>query len=114
MSMTNCVNCGAAKEETDVKCPFCGTLYFDMTAIDFDSMKPVACAFILPGSKQKMTMLAIPQLDAIEAEAVPFFSDNRLAGDSFVDRYELRVSLRFNAVEHPDGSIFKVYQGGGA
>ena len=36
MSMTNCVNCGSAKDADAKVCPFCGTSYFDMTDIDLD------------------------------------------------------------------------------
>ena len=34
MSKTNCVNCGASKEVSDLQCPFCGTRYADLTTID--------------------------------------------------------------------------------
>ena len=34
MSMTNCVNCGSAKDVNATICPFCGTSYFDLTDID--------------------------------------------------------------------------------
>lgn len=34
MSKTNCINCGAAKESTDLQCPFCGTKYADFTTFD--------------------------------------------------------------------------------
>jgi hypothetical protein len=65
MSKTNCVNCGAAKDTSEIKCPFCGTTYMDFTAIDFTSGDPVVCQFVMPWSKQRtiMSMMAIPQLD---------------------------------------------------
>lgn len=34
MSKTNCINCGAAKEVSDLQCPFCGTKYADLTTFD--------------------------------------------------------------------------------
>ena len=34
MSKTNCINCGAAKESSDLQCPFCGTKYVDLTTLD--------------------------------------------------------------------------------
>ena len=34
MSKTNCINCGAAKEVSDMQCPFCGTKYADVTMFD--------------------------------------------------------------------------------
>ena len=73
MSKTNCVNCGAAKDASEIKCPFCGTTYLDLTAIDFASGDPVVCQFVLPdsirlcGSDRRviMSMLAVPQLEEI-------------------------------------------------
>lgn len=75
MSKTNCVNCGAAKDTSEIKCPFCGTTYLDLTAIDFDSGDPVVCEFVLPSMfrdgnsnrRMVMSMLAIPKLDQITA-----------------------------------------------
>lgn len=46
MSMTNCVNCGAAKKTTASVCPFCGTSYFDLTDIDLSKdRKPCVVRF---------------------------------------------------------------------
>ena len=41
MSKTNCINCGAAKEVSDLKCPFCGTEYTDISTIELFSGKPL-------------------------------------------------------------------------
>lgn len=79
MSKTNCINCGAAKDTSEIKCPFCGTTYIDMTAIDFSSDDPVVCQFVLPNNitinnskgRVVMSMLARPRLDRIDV------SDNR-------------------------------------
>ena len=38
---TNCPNCGAPLEIGKVKCPYCGTIYYDISAIDFDSGEPI-------------------------------------------------------------------------
>lgn len=38
---TNCPNCAAALEIGEVKCPYCGTAYYDLSAIDFDSYEPI-------------------------------------------------------------------------
>lgn len=84
MSKTNCINCGAAKDTNEIKCPFCGTTYLDFTAIDFSSEDPVVCQFVLPYSKPRtvLSMLAIPQLNSITAEPVTceiFGGGSRLA-----------------------------------
>lgn len=38
---TNCLNCGAPLEIGEVKCPYCGTTYYDLSAIDFNSNEPI-------------------------------------------------------------------------
>lgn len=51
MSMTNCVNCGSAKEISETVCPFCGTSYFDLTDIDLsDNRKPSIVRFKYGGA----------------------------------------------------------------
>lgn len=36
----NCPNCGAPYEILEVKCPYCGTAYFDMSMVDMDAKEP--------------------------------------------------------------------------
>lgn len=36
----NCPNCGAPYDIGLNKCPYCGTSYFDMSAIDFENGEP--------------------------------------------------------------------------
>ena len=51
MSMTNCVNCGSAKEVSASVCPFCGTSYFDLTDIDLsEDRKPCVVRFKYRGN----------------------------------------------------------------
>lgn len=38
---TNCPNCAAPLEIGEVKCPYCGTTYYDLSAIDFDNNEPI-------------------------------------------------------------------------
>ena len=113
MSRTNCVNCGAAKDTSEIKCPFCGTTYLDLTAIDFESGKPVVCQFVLPktcrapnGSKIIMSMLAIPQLGQIEQDC----STMEITGGwgqpvAFMPRYDISVGASFKPVSRKDGSM---------
>lgn len=64
MSKTNCINCGAAKDIDEIKCPFCGTTYIDLTAIDFDSHAPVVCDFVMPHTREVLQFVAIPSLES--------------------------------------------------
>lgn len=36
MKNRNCPNCGAPYEINKYKCPYCGTLYLDLSMINFD------------------------------------------------------------------------------
>ena len=40
MKGRNCPNCGAVYEIGKNKCPYCGTSYYDMSAIDFTNGEP--------------------------------------------------------------------------
>ena len=108
MSKTNCINCGAAKDTSEIKCPFCGTTYLDFTAIDFASGDPVVCQFVLPNNVRLgnsdgrviMSMLAVPQLEEISqtANCVDVFGGcERIY--SFIDSWDVNVGVSFKPVE---------------
>jgi len=108
MSKTNCINCGAAKDTSEIKCPFCGTTYLDFTAIDFASGDPVVCQFVLPNNVRLgnsdgrviMSMLAVPQLEEISqtANRVDVFGGcERMY--SFIDSWDVNVGVSFKPVE---------------
>ena len=102
---TNCVNCGAAIDIDSDKCPFCGTSYFDLTAIDFASKNPVALRLRLPLGKDKIvfSMLAIPELGSINqtANTVDIYS-GRAKLATMVSSYDTNVDLSFHAINRND------------
>ena len=57
----NCPNCGAPLDENYCKCPYCGTLYYDLTVLD-DS---VPCYVRFRTSMGLITALAKPELREI-------------------------------------------------
>ena len=38
--MRNCPNCAAPLQVENIRCPYCGTAYFDMSCIDLDTHEP--------------------------------------------------------------------------
>lgn len=60
MNKTNCPNCGAPFEVEMNKCPFCGTSYFDLSSIDFDSGEP--CFLKLKTNGRIVTQKVFPRL----------------------------------------------------
>lgn len=115
MSKTNCINCGAAKDTSEIKCPYCGTTYLDLTAIDFSSDDPVVCQFVLPnnirlgGSDGRviMSMLAVPQLEEISQTAntidIMGYGGRRIS--SFTTGYDINVGVSFRPIERRDKSV---------
>ena len=115
MSKTNCINCGAAKDTNEIKCPFCGTTYVDLTAIDFSSGDPVVCQFVLPDnirmsdSKTKiiMSMLARPCLEDVSmtTNTTDIYGGWRGAQLSFASSYDINVGVSFKPIQREDKSI---------
>lgn len=115
MSKTNCINCGAAKDTSEIKCPFCGTTYLDLTAIDFASGDPVVCQFVLPNNvrignsdgRVIMSMLAVPQLDEISqtANTIDITGCGGRRISSITTGYNINVGVSFRPIERRDKSI---------
>ena len=97
MSKTNCINCGAAKDIEEIKCPFCGTSYFDMTAIDLNEGLPVALT--VRKGQMVIQMLALPELKAVEIaeENIRVFDHGSCVGQITKSR-SATAELEFKAI----------------
>lgn len=97
MSKTNCINCGAVKDTEEIKCPFCGTSYFDLTAIDLDENLPVALT--IRKGQMVMQMLALPELKNVELaeENIHVFGQYGKVGQIVKSR-SATVDLEFKAI----------------
>ena len=98
----NCPNCGAPYDPLEPKCPYCGTIYYDMSAIDFDSGEPIYLQ--IRSHNLLITQKVIPELGSIE------MISNR--GYGFTESTEV-INISFRAIEDTDGSVMKVmaYEG---
>lgn len=101
MSKTNCVNCGSAKDVTEIVCPFCGTAYFDMADVDLDGRTPCILRLKMPGTNNLFLMKAIPSLASITF--TPNTIDITGLGDvvphRIVGRIDREVKLEFIGVD---------------
>ena len=63
----NCPNCGAPYEISEVKCPYCGTAYFDMSMVNMDAQEPFFLKIKVNGLV--ITQKVIPQMTVFEQTA---------------------------------------------
>ena len=108
MSKTNCVNCGAAKEINEIKCPFCGTTYLDLTAIDFSSNAPVVCEFVMPYGKQVVQMFAIPRLEEITCEPVYYGLHDGFRFSTYCDSVSVNFGVSFQPIAQKNGALLTI------
>ena len=111
MSRTNCVNCGAAKDINEIKCPHCGTTYLDLTMIDFTSEAPVVCKFVLPayGKKAVLSMLAKPKLEEMTVQTnIEDVMHNGTILCSRTISSEVSLGLSFSPIMRPDKPLMEL------
>lgn len=112
MNGKNCPNCGAVYTLEDVKCPYCGTLYYDLSAIDFTKNEPVFLKFRIPygNTYADMTQCAIPMLDTIESKNE--YTDAVNHSGAVVKRFctgrTVTTNVQFHAV--PYGKNYSLYE----
>lgn len=107
MSTKNCPNCGAPYDVTLNKCPYCGTSYFDMSALDFNDREP----FYLKIRYGDMTITQLVR---------PCFNDITLDYSSdtvdvvgrwgksicrYTTNYNLKTNISFEAVLDNEGHL---------
>lgn len=98
MSMTNCVNCGSAKETTSAVCPFCGTSYFDLTDIDLDQQHP--CIVRFKFKDNIFQMKAFVGLAEFTLSPVTMEITNLDDGPRFLHHHnDVRANIEFVCVE---------------
>lgn len=110
MSKTNCINCGAAKDTSDIKCPFCGTSYVDLTALDLDKNEKVALVFKAPGGKYTVSMLARPYFDSMNVQyhSKDIYADNGNILAQFTDSATVEVGITFQPVCQKNNVLYTV------
>ena len=112
MKGKNCPNCGAVYILEDVKCPYCGTLYYDLSAIDFTQDQPVFLKFRIPygNTYADITQCAIPRLDTIEIKNEYIDATNYLGKTmaTFCTGRTATTNVQFQAV--PYGKNYNLYE----
>lgn len=107
MNQRNCPNCGAPYDVKLNKCPYCGTSYYDLSALDIDAQEPfyLKIKSNINGMPCYITQLVRPMRDmsmelGMESTDIMGYGGSRLG--SFVRNQTLTTNLTFQAV--PSGS----------
>lgn len=113
--MINCPNCGAVIENDNNKCPYCGTLYFDMTAIDFTDRKPiyVKLRFHRNGKEIILTQKCVPSIGEIiyEPDGYEYDNHNRLCHEKYptvVQSRNLHTNICFETILDTNNTLYTI------
>lgn len=107
----NCPNCGAPYDLNQDKCPYCGTLYFDLSAIDFMDNRPIFLKVrtVMSGHPSTMTMKVVPELGGMELSCDR--DDDYVLGRrscAIPRSVDMSMSISFRAVPMSDGRLCKI------
>lgn len=111
--MTNCLNCGAPFDVDKEKCAYCGTSYYDMSALDINNDKPFMLKIKtkMNGTECYITQLvkARPEMhiemstetvDVVDIMGAPILSH--------ISNRSLTTNLVFQAVPRQNGSLCEI------
>lgn len=116
MKQTNCPNCGAPYDLELIKCPYCGTSYFDLSFIDFDTTEPfyikIRREIIFKGQKHPcvFTINVLPEI--METEITQDFiyatGPYNATMASFTLNSNVSLNLGFRGVPNQKGEIMRL------
>ena len=106
MKNRNCPNCGAPYDIALNKCPYCGTSYYDMSALDFSTNEPfyLKIKTTINGMPCYITQLVRPTADLsieLSSETVDYYDGYGSVMNSVVSSQSLTTNIAFQAVTLP-------------
>lgn len=98
MTGRNCPNCGSPYELNQYKCPYCGTLYLDLSMINFDEQEPLFLTIKKNG--YLLTQKVIPQTASFETTSDTVYATNTRGNKlvSFCSNMNIETNIQFIAV----------------
>ena len=109
----NCPNCGAPFDLGVDQCPFCGTIYFDMSCIDFTKEQPIFLKIkthLSDGRPATITQRVLPRLEEIKVEINT--ARYQTVGSTMIKRKMLpptiQTNISFESIEMANGDIARM------
>lgn len=108
----NCPNCGAVINPEQHRCSYCGTSYFDMSAIDFENGKPFYLKIKTKWKGQDVfiTQLVKPSLNTMNFTIASDYCYGGKAEQlsSFKNENCLTTEISFTGIPMTDNSLLKM------
>lgn len=108
MQNRNCPNCGAPYDVGLNKCPYCGTSYYDLSALDLTAREPfyLKIKTEMNGAPCYITQLVRPRAEmVVELNCETVEAQNGFGNGngvcSFVQGHTLTTNISFEAVTSP-------------
>lgn len=105
----NCPNCSAPYDAILDKCPYCGTSYFDMSAIDIDNQQPFYLKLRYGDMIFTSKVIAEPHIDINYCkdivEAINL-KNNRIK--TIIRKNDVDVDIKFHSVLDDKGNLFTI------
>jgi hypothetical protein len=103
MSNRNCPNCGAPYDIGLNKCPYCGTSYYDLSALDFTTHEPfyLKIKTEMNGMPCYITQLVRPRADMsidFSSETVDVYGAFGNSICTFTKSHTMTTNISFEAV----------------
>lgn len=116
MKQTNCPNCGAPYDINLNKCPYCGTNYFDLSFIDFDTKEPFYIKIKRTFKNQNgeypgiLTIRVLPEIMGTQIEQEEYYATgfNGMKITSFIKDSSIFLNLGFKAIPNQKGEIMRL------
>lgn len=110
--MTNCLNCGAPLDKEYEKCPYCGTSYYDMSAITLDGHTPFVLKIKTKVNNQEVyiTQLCVASTGEfiLSHNTTDICSGRGEKLLKFCDQPTLSTNITFEAVPNKKGILCEV------
>lgn len=112
--MTNCLNCGAPFDVGEEKCSYCGTRYYDLSAIDLVDCTPIMIKIKTKmGNKDYYITQMVRPLPNMEiemtSETVDIMGGRNERLHQVVTGHTVTTNLSFQAVPRKNGSLIELY-----
>lgn len=108
MKQRNCPNCGAPYNVELSTCPYCGTSYFDMSAIDISDRRPFYLKLKMGDMVFTSKVIVDSDINISFSEDSNYCCDDRYNGsvERVIMNRNIDIDMRFKSVYNPKNVLY--------